>query len=180
MKRKLTAREWVLLALLGIIALVSGYILLYYNPMSLRRDAAVADAALYDEQAEAANLRVAQKRRMERELAEIFAADDDPKGLAPYDNLQPVMLELNSILAAAEDYSLSFGTVDGEERIVRRSISLSFTSGDYGAAKSILQKLHDSDYRCMLENLTVSLGSSEGSPVSVNSTIVFFEYNRKG
>ena len=44
MKRKLTAREWVLLALLGIIALVSGYILLYYNPMSLRRDAAVADA----------------------------------------------------------------------------------------------------------------------------------------
>ena len=178
MRRKLTAREWVLLALLGIIVLVSGYILLYYNPMSLRRDAAIADAALYDDQTEAATLRVEQKRRMERELEEIFAADDDPKSLAPYDNLQPVMLELNSILSAAEDYSLSFGTVNEEEHIVRRSISLSFTCGDYKAAKKILQNLHDSDYRCMLDNLTVSLGG-EGSSVSVNSTIVFFEYNRK-
>lgn len=178
MKRALTAREWVLLGLLGIIALVSGYLLLYYNPMTLRRDAAIADAALYDDQTEAANLRVAQKRRMERELEEIFAEDDSPKSLAPYDNVQPVMVELNSILAAAEDYSLSFGTVNDQERIVRRSISLSFTSGDYRAAKAILQKLHDSDFRCMLENVTVSLGG-EGSSVSVNSTIVFFEYNPK-
>ena len=40
MKRSLTAREWILLGLLGVVALVSGYVMLFYMPMTARRDAA--------------------------------------------------------------------------------------------------------------------------------------------
>ena len=52
-------------------------------------------------QIESALLRVEEKRRMERELAEIFARDPDPLSLAPYDNLHPVMMELHHILDSA-------------------------------------------------------------------------------
>ena len=174
MKRSLTAREWILLGVLAALALVSAYVTMFYMPMTARRDSAVSEAELFRTQIEAAQLRVEEKRRMERELEEIFARDADPVGLAPYDNLQPVMMELHAILSNAADYSLSFGSVDAEEPIVRRSISLTFTSGSYEGAKDILQQLHDSAYRCMLDSVAVTADQEEG--VSVNSTIVFFEY----
>lgn len=176
MKRQLTAREWFLLGLLAVVALAGGYFLLFYTPMTAERDSALADAELYREQAAAAQSRVEEKRRMERELEDIFARSENPVGLAPYDNLQPVMMELHEILSAAGDYSLSFGTVDREESVVRRSISLSFSAGSYGGAEAILQKLHDSAYRCMLDSVTIASGEARGDPVTVNAAIVFFEY----
>lgn len=113
---------------------------------------------------------------MERELDEIFAADPNPVSIAPYDNLQPVMFELNAILQSTPEYSLSFGTVDTEEAIIRRQILLSYTSGSYEGAKAVLQQLHDSAYRCMLDDVSISMGEGDGGNVSVNASLVFFEY----
>lgn len=124
--------------------------------------------------------------RMEKELEEIFAANPDPLSIPDYDNLKPVMFELNSILAETDNYTLTFGTVDTSESIIRRGISMSFTCGSYDSAKGVLEKLHDSSYRCMLDNLNVSLGSYSrnnfwdedyyGNSVVVSGNIVFFGY----
>ena len=176
MRRQLTAREWMLLALLGVILVVSGYMLLFYMPMTAERDRCVGETESIRTQTEAAQLRLEEKRRMERELEELFAADTPPVSIADYDNLQPVMFELNAILSGTEDYSLSFSTVDASQPIVRRSISMSFTTGTYESAKAVLQRLHDSAYRCMLDGVNVSLGQREGDSVSVSGNIVFFEY----
>lgn len=179
MKRSLTAREWILLGLLGVVALVSGYVMLFYMPMTARRDAAREETELCRLQAEAAQVRLEEKRRMERELEVLFSGDAEPLSIADYDNLQPVMLELNGILSGAEEYSLSFSTVDTSSAIVRRRISVSFTAPGYGAARAILQQLHDSAYRCMLDDVTLSM-ERDGGAVSVNSVIVFFEYQSQG
>lgn len=176
MKRKLTAREWILLGVLAVLAAVSGYVMLFYMPVTTQRDNAINEAELCRLELEAAQLRLEEKHRMERELEEIFAQSEDPLSLAPYDNLQPVMMELNAILDGAEDYSLSFGTVDTEEPIVRRSISMTYTAGSYAAARDILQQLHDSAYRCMLDSVGISVGQEGNGSVTVDSTIVFFEY----
>ncbi len=176
MKRQLSAREIILLGLLLVLALVGGYLLLYYMPMTNEQERMENQAVLCEEQLQAAQIRLEDKRRMERELEEIFAADPDPLGIAPYDNLQPVMFELNAILQSTQEYSLSFGTVDTEQSIVRRRISLSFTSGSYEQAKAVLQQLHDSAYRCMLDDLRLSLDNGQRGDVTVNGSIVFFEY----
>ena len=175
MKRKLTAREWMLLGVLAILVVVVGYIVLFYTPTTNARDTALAETESCKEQTEAAQLRLAEKQRMERELDEIFAQNPNPLGLADYDNLQPVMVELNTILAATRDYSLSFATVDTSKSIVRREISVNFTCDSYGAAKNVLQRLHDSLYRCMLNNISISLGRSDSGSISVSGSIVFFE-----
>ena len=174
MNRSLTAREWILLALLGVIALVSCYLLLFYNPVTQRRDDALAAAELCRMDVEAAQVRLAEKQRMEQVLDDLFAKNPNPVSLAPYDNLQPVMFELHGILSAAQDYSLSFRSVDAADSIVRRGIALSFTSGSYDGAREILRQLHDSAYRCMVDGLSLSLGS-RGGPVSVSATLVYFE-----
>ena len=176
MRRQLTAREWMLLALLGVILLISGYMLLFYIPQTTERDRCIGETEICQIEIEAAQLRLDEKRRMERELEELFAAETPPLSIADYDNLQPVMFELNSILASTQDYSLSFSTVDASQPIVRRSISLSFTTGSYETAKGILQQLHDSAYRCMVDSVSLSLGREGRGSVTVNSNIVFFEY----
>ena len=180
MRRQLTTREWMLLALLGVILLVSGYMLLFYIPQTTERDRCIGETEACRTEIEAARLRLEEKRRMERELEALFAQEEPPLGLAPYDNVQAVMFELNTILSQTQEYSLSFGTVDTEQSIVRRSISLNFTCGSYEDAKAVLQQLHDSDYRCMLDNIAVSMGQTASDLVTVSGTIVFFEYQAQG
>lgn len=176
MRRQLTAREWMLLGVLGVILLISGYMLLFYMPMTTERDRCIGETESVRTETEAAQLRLEDKRRMERELEELFAADPPPLSIPDYDNLQPVMFELNSILAGTEDYSLSFGTVDNSQSIVRRSISMTFTTGSYASAKEVLRQLHDSHYRCMLDDISISLGQTASGFASVSGNIVFFEY----
>lgn len=175
MRRKLTPREWMLLAVLGVLVLVSGYILLFYMPVTTARDTAIAETETTNQQIEAARLRLEDKLRMERELEEIFAEDPNPLGLADYDNVQPVMRELHTVLAPTEDYSLNFATVEVTDRVVRRSISISFTCDGYSTAKSVLQQLNNSLYRCMLNDISISVGRTLDGRTFVNGSIVYFE-----
>lgn len=177
MKRQLSAREVILLGLFLALALVGGYVLLFYNPMTEELERLESEKISCEEQFRLATARLEEKKRMEQELAEIFAANPNPSSLAPYDNQKLVMEELNFILQSVWPYSLSFSTVDqGKgDGIVRRRIALNFTSGSYEKAKEVLGKLHDSDYRCMLDDLNVSLGEG-GALASVSATLVFFEY----
>ncbi len=178
MKRQLTARELILLGMLLVLVLVGGYVMLYYMPMTAELDRLEQEKLSCEDQLAVAQIQVEDKRRMERELEEIFAANPNPLSIAPYDNLQPVMFELNGILQSTPEYSLSFGTVNTEETIVRRQILLSYTSGSYEAAKRVLQQLHDSAYRCMLDNVSISIGERDEGNVSVSASLVFFEYQQ--
>ena len=176
MKRKLTTREWMLLGVLVILAVVVAYIMLFRTPTINARDAALAEAESCRQQTETAQVRLEEKRRMERELDEIFARNPNPLGLAEYDNLQPVMVELNQILMDTQNYSLNFATVNTDDRLVRREISVDFTCNSYADARNVLKYLHDSSYRCMLNNVNINLGQSYDGSTSVNGSIVFFEF----
>lgn len=180
MKRHLTARELVLLGILAVILLVSGYVMLFYMPVTAELDRLEGETELCYAQLAVARQRLEEKQRMERELTEMFAQPDPPLEMPPYDNLQPVMFELNTILSSTEEYSLSFGAVDTGESIVHRRISLSFTGGSYAQARAVLQQLHDSMYRCMLDDLRLSFDNDQESGVAVSGSIVFFEYAPSG
>lgn len=176
MKRQLSARELILIGMLLVLILVGGYVLLFYMPMNSELDRLAQEQASCEDQLQVAQVQLEDKHRMERELEEIFAANPNPLSIAPYDNLQPVMFELNGVLQSTPEYTLSFGTVDTEESIVRRRIQLTYTSGSYESAKQVLQQLHDSAYRCMLDDVSISIGEQDESGVSVNASLVFFEY----
>lgn len=175
MKRKLTAREWMLLGIFGILVIGCGYIMLFYNPTTSARDAALAEVEVCKEQIQMAQIHLTEKQRMERELDELFAQNPNPLPLADYDNLQPVMVELKAILESTQNFSLNFSTVDASKSLVRREISVNFTCDSYAIAKKVLQQLHDSTFRCMLNNVSISLGQTADSKASVNGSIVFFE-----
>lgn len=170
--RKLTVRECVLLAVLVVLVLVSAYVMFFYTPMKDRLTALEQESQDLTAELEIARIRTGRMDEMERELDRVFAENPNPTGLPTFDNLKQVMFELNTILADTEDYTLSFGTVSDAEKLVRRSISLSFQTSDYSSAKEILRRLSDSRYRCMMDDLSISM---EGEGVSVGAIIVYFE-----
>lgn len=174
--RRLSVRERVLLAVLFILALVSGYIFLLYMPMMERLDTLNEQIAQGEDLLLESQIKVERQNRMQKELDEILAADDEPVSMAAYDNIHAVMFELNSILEQTEEYSLNFSTVDMGDPVIRRPISLRFRSADYAAAQTVLQQLHDSKYRCMLDSLDIGLEKRDEANVIVSATIVFLEY----
>ena len=201
MRRRLTAREVTLLIILLVLLLFAAYYLLFYLPTQQKMDDLQGQIAETESIIEAEQARLARKQQMEAELAEVFEKDPDPVSMAPFDNSRNVMHQLNSILSAASDYSLNFSNASPGESgdFVRRDISMNFTCLSYKAARSILQQLHDSRYRCMLDCVSITERVSGGGTigpawlyddaqeegaeapeedieVDVTATIMFFEY----
>ncbi|ETP71955.1 hypothetical protein UYO_2095 [Lachnospiraceae bacterium JC7] len=105
--------------------------------------------------------------------------------VATYDNFKSEAALLNTIFVPlAETYNYGFETPVAEDSIVRRNINISFTASDYRICRNIIQKVHDSRYRCMIRSVNISAVSNRNtdeyvsvlnSPVKCNMTVTFYE-----
>ena len=173
MRIKLSTREIVLLIFLGVAVIIAGYVLFFYRPVTDDRDRCLSEAEDMKIRIEAAQLKLQEQTRMEKEL-EVIRADENALSIPNYDNQKPVMNELNSILMVTDNYSLKFGKLDASSIIVRRSINISYTANDYENAISVLHALNDNNFRCMLGD--IGLAFDKAGRVSVSGSIIFFEY----
>ena len=126
---------------------------------------------------EAARLR--QMRKMEEELQQLKDSGAIPNAEVPaYDNIQNVMIQLNTILSQAVEYSLSFKEVSTDDTgMVFRPIDMTFTANDYDTVRSIVDDLYHCRYRCSVEDLSVNadLNLSIENKIFVDLSIVFYE-----
>ena len=172
--RKLTFREKVLLVLLAVMALICGYVFLFHLPTQAR-DAQLNSRIQESQDLLAQTQALADRQReMEAELEALQAQDPAPRPMPDYDNLQAVMVELNRVLADAQTYTLRFSSAQPEGDVMARRVELPFTCGSYADAHAILQRLHDSQLRCRLEDLSIVQG--EDGSVQVDAAAVFYEY----
>lgn len=172
--RKLSTRERVLLLLLAVIAIVSGYILLFYLPTTQRIESLNAQITQSQELVAQLDAKLASQQQMENKLEQFSARDAQVPYMPAYDNIQAVMTELHAILAGCQEYSLSFQSEQGEDHVFYRRVSIPFTCSSYEQAQEILQKLHDSTLRGLLED--VQILQQEDGTVKASATIIFFEY----
>lgn len=172
--RKLSTRERVLLLLLAVIAIVSGYILLFYLPTTQRIESLNAQITQSQELVAQLDAKLASQQQMENKLEQLSAQDAQVPYMPTYDNIQAVMTELHAILAGCQEYSLSFQSEQGEDHVFYRRVSIPFTCSSYEQAQEILQKLHDSTLRGLLEDVQIS--QQEDGTVKASATIIFFEY----
>lgn len=98
--------------------------------------------------------------------------------VADYNNLQNEITELNEILSEAYTYQLDFEDATTDGSIVRRNVNITFQTGDYDAAKRIIQSLKDSRYKCLLRDINIL--SKENSLqttnlVDVRLKVTFYE-----
>jgi len=183
MMRKLTAREKFLMVVLAVLLASGLYYTLFYTPImnkTIDADNAVADV---QNEITISQAKLQKMGQMQREIKSIFAKAPNPTALAKYDNSGALMEELNTTLSAASSYNLTFAAVDTSSEIISRNINLSFTAGSYRAARNILEQLQNGQYRCLIRDLSISMGGGtplEGGGYSQNVTVTaqltYYEY----
>ena len=115
---------------------------------------------------------------MQAELDEICARPkNEVTEIAPYDNKEVVFNQLNGILQQSLQYSLNFSEPSIQDNgTVRRNVVMNFSCADFASAKAIINDLTNSQWRCLVSNLSISgSGDVMDGGVQVNATITFFE-----
>lgn len=181
MKKKFTLsrREKILLLILAVILLGFGYFRLIHQPV---RDG-ILEATGRQNAAETQLLieagKLGQMNRMEQELAELTADKGaDAFDLPAYDNMQHIMVQLNAILSASREYRLTFGELQfNDQGLVSRPIQMEFTAESYEVARTIMDQLYGSSFRCRLGNISISSPNKNigDSAVKVSMTVTFYE-----
>lgn len=185
--RKFTRREKVLLVIMAIVMVAGAYF--WFVQMPLSAQMLEIQTAQADAESELIVLQAKARRQneMEAELEKLKSSTiyaETPK----YDNLQAVITTLNSIMAETNDYSLNFQPVVQAEdgNIIRREISMKFTSGTYDQARRVITRLHDGAFRCQISDLSISaiapadagqgyVATLDKNSVDVSLTITYFE-----
>lgn len=177
-KAKISTREILMLILLTVLVVGASYYMGFYTPLQQELNNLAEEAASIDSLITISSSQVSAMNTMQSELDEIFARpEEEITEIAPYDNKEVVFNQLNGILQLSDNYNLSFAdpTVQ-EDGTVRRNVSMSFSCPDYASAKSILEALNDSHWRCLISNLSVSGGGNVmDGPVQISASITFFE-----
>ena len=184
MDREFTPREKGMLLVLAVLLLALGYMKLFYAPVqqavedNQQRQTELQDQALIEQ------TRVLKMQVMEKELEELKAGNAVPDAQVPdYDNVQRVMIELNAILARAQEYSLAFDDVSLDDSgLVRRPVELTFKTADYAAAREIINDLYHCRYRCSIQDVSI-YADEDGTDITAapgavtQLTAVFLERN---
>lgn len=177
-KTAISAREIFMLLVLVVLVVGVVYYMAFYTPLQDELAMISSQSANIDMQIASSTAKISQMEKMQAELDEIFARPkDEITEIAPFDNKEVVLSQLNGILQRSEEYSLNFAEPSiQDDGTVRRNVAMNFRCVDYKSAKSIIKSLTDSQWRCLVSNLSVSSsGDLMAGSVQVNATITFFE-----
>lgn len=173
MKKQLTPREKVLLVILVVLMVICAYYYAFYVPTTQRVLNLASEMSRVEEQISLVDAQVAKMNEMKAELDAISSGEMGVvKELPAYDNSNNIMQSLSIILQSASQYTVDFSSVEEEESTVRRHITLSYDCEDYEAAKSILTKIYESEFRSLIKDVSISMGG--GCHVVVDLT--YYEY----
>ena len=175
MGRSFTNREKVLMVILAVLLIGILYFKVLLEPVNDSIAQYEQDTETEQTEIVKNTAQVTKMKKMQEELTELKKSGD-AKPLPSYDNSDAMLVELNSILASASDYSLTFGsteTLEEESYILRRPVSLVFYAGSYQQARSILDALHNSDNVNQISDLTITFKDDQS--VAVTLSISFFE-----
>lgn len=178
MRRNLSIRETVLAVILLVLIAGAAYYMGFCRPLQAELTAISYESLQLDAQIASAASKAAAMDAMQLELDEILSRPaEEITEVAPYDNKEAVLQQLNGILQQSEEYSLHFSEPSIEENgTVRRNVVMQFTCTDFASAKAIIQSLTDCRWRCLISNLSISgTGDVMDGPVEVNATVTFFE-----
>lgn len=171
LNRSFSTREKVLLLVLAVVLVIGAY---YFLVVKNVADTLTANQQQLEEiqiQIDAQNTIAQARSRMEAELAELGDGESLPE-VAVYDNIRNELNELNALMAAATSYDLTFDQPELDGSLVRRTVSVSFTTPDYRSALDVVKALENGSYKCLINEFTLK-GKlrADGSVENVSATM---------
>jgi uncharacterized protein YxeA len=187
-------REKVLLVILALIAIGILYYQVIYRNVQDQLDSLNSQISEAQDETVTATAKLSKMKTMQAAIDSYKAAGLKATEMPSYDNITPLMAELNTTLASSSDYTLSFDDVDTSSTTVERGVDLTFGASSYASARSILDSLLQGSYPCSLDEFTITDNSAEivsstksssvvgsgttsSSNVSVTAHFTFYEQN---
>ena len=177
LSRDFTAKEKLLLLLLGLILVGLAYYQFVDRPVREALDIAHAEAESLTAELQTVEAKLARMRRMRSEMEDVTAGGTASE-MGSYNNSKAEIAILNDILQDAQEYTITFANVTRDGDQIRRNFTLQFTTDSYETMEYMLSALSESHYRCLIGDLrcTATRGRDvlEGN-ISVGGTATFFE-----
>ena len=179
MKNNSAASGKVKVLALALILVILGMI--YYNFVftSFREQKARYDTAPLDDQM---TMELAKSQTIKKMQEEIAKGGSGLNGeVAVYDNQSTEIQAINDILGGrATNIMIEWKVPELTGQIVRRDAVIKFTTTSYSNARQIIDQLAISDYRLVINDITVNAGDRDASfdtssEITVSVTITFFE-----
>lgn len=171
LNRSFTTREQVLIIILAVLLVGACYYFLVVK--NVADTMAANQIQLVETQAQIAqqNALAIARDRMERELEALGPEQSLPE-VAVYDNIRNELDELNALLSGAITYDLKFGQPTLTDSLVRRPVTVSFTTTSYRDALDVVRALDNGTYRCDVTDFSLT-GKllADGSVESVSATL---------
>lgn len=171
LNRSFSTRETVLILVLALLLVVACYYFLVVKNVSDTVAANNEQLAGIEMNIGVQESLAADRARMKAELDELGDDETLPE-VAVYDNIRNELNELNTLLGSATTYNLSFGQPTVEGQLVRRTVTVSFTTPSYASALEVVRQLENGTYRCQITDFTMT-GEllADGSVSSVNAML---------
>ena len=172
----LSKREKALVLLLALVLVFIAWFVLVFQRTS--DEISSLDSQIADAESEIVidQARAAQIGSMKEAIEAHVAAGEQAVEVPEYDNMTPLMGELNSVLAAADTYSISFDDVDVDSAAgyVRRGAKIEFGCDSYGAAESLVNVLANGRFPCSIDSVSITdntAGTSRSTGSNVSTTL---------
>lgn len=176
LSRNFTFKEKIMLVVLSIILLGLLYFLLIDRPVRNGMAEAQSNRSQLELERDMINLKIVQLENMEKELDELVRSDKISI-MASYNNSKEEIRFLNDILAGTQQYTVDFSGVTRDGDQIRRDFSLEFTAKNYAEACEVLNKLNNSQYRCLIGTVVVSSKEKDikNGAIVVKASATFYE-----
>ena len=178
------------LIFIGLLIVAAVYYFAFHVPISNRMSEIETEQVQVDAELEVAQNQVATLGRMEKALKELEASGTVPSPLPEYNNIDDVLLELNTIMAGTTYYDINFSdaSADSENIIARRTIDIRFSVANYQQAAAKIKEIAASSNRYLISGLSMNSGYTNeivmgrnDAFTSVSVTLTCFEFiNPKG
>ncbi len=180
MTKSFTTREKIILTFLILLLIGICYYQFFDKPIRNSLDKASSEANAIKTELASVNLKIADLQKMKDEIDDI-TSNGRNSYMASYNNSKAELRLLNDILSETRQYSIAFSNVTRNGDQIRRDITLTFTAPDYETMQRIINRIANSEYRCLIGNLSCSLSRvvyedrTDYGQLTVSVTATFFE-----
>lgn len=181
-KPKLTARETVMLVFLIVLLIGAIYYMGFLTPLNNEIASITAETETLQTQIDSQQEKLDQLNAMKLKVQEIEALpEDEISEMPPYDNIVPVLADLDSYLRTYSDnYNLNHTDPEpSDDGTYRRVIGLSMTCASLDDAYDIMVEVTSGRWRCQIAYFDCypveGNGLGGGGAINLMLSLMFFE-----
>ena len=173
-------REKTLILAFAIVLVIIAWYMLVFQSTTDQINQLESEIAVAEEETAIASAKVSQMSYMQEVIEQRKAEGVKPVPVPEYDNMQPLMARLDSVMSKANTYQLSFGALDTESsNYILRPVAITFSCDSYDTAESVIASLANGPYPCVVDSVSITDGSYRSSGSSATSCAVHVTFLEK-